>query len=150
ELGLDLGEQTLNTTAALVCARIEKGRSPTPGRGWLHRARDRGHHRPREPCGACPLHQGRRPASTGRGCHGQNSNICSQTCRNVCQKGRKSLENQGPKMTDPTRTAPVKANQRLTVANPRPRRHWAAKVISATGKPGRGRGQLCISCTDAL
>jgi hypothetical protein len=41
-------------------------------------------------------------------------------------------------------------NQRLTVANPRPRRHWAAKVISATGKPGRGRGQLCISCTDAL
>ena len=48
------------------------------------------------------------------------------------------------------RTAPVKANQRLTVANPRPRRHWAAKVISATGKPGRGRGQLCISCADAL
>jgi hypothetical protein len=40
---------------------------------------------------------------------------------------------------DSERTAPVKANQRLTVANPRPRRHWAAKVISATGKPGRGR-----------
>jgi hypothetical protein len=37
---------------------------------------------------------------------------------------------------DSERTAPVKANQRLTVANPRPRRHWAAKVISATGKPG--------------
>jgi hypothetical protein len=36
-------------------------------------------------------------------------------------------------------TAPVKANQRLTVADPRPRRHWVAKVISATGKPGRGR-----------
>jgi hypothetical protein len=51
---------------------------------------------------------------------------------------------------DSERTAPVKANQRLTVANPRPRRHWAAKVISATGKPGRGRGQLCISCADAL
>jgi len=51
---------------------------------------------------------------------------------------------------DSERTAPVKANQRLTVANPRPRRYWAAKVISATGKPGRGRGQLCISRADAL
>jgi hypothetical protein len=50
---------------------------------------------------------------------------------------------------DSERTAPLKANQRLTVANPRSRRHWAAKVISATGKPGRGRGELCISCTDA-
>jgi hypothetical protein len=38
---------------------------------------------------------------------------------------------------DSERTAPVKANQRLTVANPRPRRHWAAKVISASGKPVR-------------
>jgi hypothetical protein len=36
------------------------------------------------------------------------------------------------------KTAPVKANQRLTVANPRPRRHWAAKIISATGKPTSG------------
>jgi hypothetical protein len=39
---------------------------------------------------------------------------------------------------DSERTAPVKATQRLTVANPSLRRHWAAKVISATGKPGRG------------
>jgi hypothetical protein len=51
---------------------------------------------------------------------------------------------------DSERTAPVKANQRLTVANPRPRRHWASKVILATGKLGRGRSQLCISCADAL
>jgi hypothetical protein len=36
---------------------------------------------------------------------------------------------------DSERTAPVKANQRLTVANPRPRRHWAAKVIRSSGKP---------------
>ena len=27
------------------------------------------------------------------------------------------------------------------MANPRPRRHWAAKVISATGKPGPRQGQ---------
>src|SRR5262249_60711815 len=54
------------------------------------------------PCGAGPRNQGGRPPSTARGCHGKNSNICSQTCHRVCQKGRKSLENQGPKMTDPT------------------------------------------------
>jgi hypothetical protein len=32
-------------------------------------------------------------------------------------------------------TAPVKAIQRLTLANLSPRRHWAATVISAGGKP---------------
>jgi hypothetical protein len=45
-----------------------------------------------------------------------------------------------PALLGSERTAPVvKANQRLTVANRCPRRHWAAKVISATGKPRRGR-----------
>ena len=68
-------------------------------RGWLHRARNRGDHWPRQPYRACSLHEGCRPASIGRGRHGQNPNICSQTCCKVCQKGRKSLANQEPKMT---------------------------------------------------
>jgi hypothetical protein len=45
------------------------------------------------------------------------------------------IEGQAAQRLDSERTAPVKANQRLTVANPRPRRHWAATVILASGKP---------------
>src|SRR5262249_23297898 len=56
---------------------------------------------PRQPCRACPLHQSRRSAPTGRGGYGQNPNICSQTWGKVCQKVWKSIENQGPKMTGP-------------------------------------------------
>jgi hypothetical protein len=44
----------------------------------------------------------------------------------------------------------IKAIQGDRFANLSPRHHWAAKGISASGKPGRDRGQLCISCTDAL
>jgi len=36
---------------------------------------------------------------------------------------------------DSERTAPVKANQSLAVATPPSRHHWAAKAISASGKP---------------
>jgi two-component system OmpR family response regulator len=70
-------------------------------------------------------------------------------CRRLRARGAVPIIMLTAKNDDVDRTAPVKANQRLTLANPRPRRHWAAKVISATGKPGRGRGQLCISCADA-
>src|SRR5262245_28203617 len=61
--------------------------------------------------------------------HGALHRTCAGSVQGFLAIGRRAIP------LNSERTAPVKANQRLTVANPRPRRHWAATVISASGKP---------------
>src|SRR6516162_8494697 len=58
--------------SAVYVSRLAQGRMPTPRRGGLHRASDRGDQRTREPQGSRALHQGRRPSPAGASGNGKD------------------------------------------------------------------------------
>src|SRR5262249_24450980 len=81
----------------------------------MHRARDRGHYRPRQPEGDRALHQSGGSTETGGFGNGENENTQWPTLRKVSQKTQKAVRDQGGFMWGTNRRGRTLSNDYISL-----------------------------------